>query len=108
MSKISSVGHYLGRMIGKPLQIFFDDLLKGTLWNGSTHSILLRLVTLTELKLNFLQRYGDRMGPNYSITFLWSKRMKVEEDFVKYVDRWRAMAERLTDSVSEADQVKMS
>ncbi|MQL80814.1 hypothetical protein Taro_013266 [Colocasia esculenta] len=55
----------------------------------------------------FLQRYKDRVGPVLSITDLTAEKMRADEDFTHYADRWRTLVERLSDPLSEAEQVKM-
>ncbi|MQL72249.1 hypothetical protein Taro_004575 [Colocasia esculenta] len=55
----------------------------------------------------FFRRYKDRVGSVLSITDLMAEKMKADEDFVHFADRWRLMAEKLKDALSESEQVKM-
>ncbi|MQL71032.1 hypothetical protein Taro_003351 [Colocasia esculenta] len=64
-------------------------------------------LVMVAVQREFLQRYRDRVGPSLSITDLMAEKMKVEEDFLHYADRWRALAKILRDPLSESEQVKM-
>ncbi|MQL74276.1 hypothetical protein Taro_006650 [Colocasia esculenta] len=55
----------------------------------------------------FLQRYRNRVGLSLSITDLMAEKMKADEDFLHYADRWTTLTERLRDPLSESEQVKM-
>ncbi|MQM14127.1 hypothetical protein Taro_047057 [Colocasia esculenta] len=44
------------------------------------------------VKGKFLEQFQDRVGPKYSLTDLMAERMKSDEDFATYADRWRQMA----------------
>jgi len=55
----------------------------------------------------FIQRYQDRVAPSLSITDLIAEKMKPDEEFVSFADRWRGLAEKVKDHLSESEQVKM-
>ncbi|MQL88082.1 hypothetical protein Taro_020630 [Colocasia esculenta] len=59
------------------------------------------------VKAKFLEQFQDRVGPEYSLTDLIAEKMKPDEDFSAYADRWRQMATRVLGYLPEGEKVKI-
>ncbi|MQL98459.1 hypothetical protein Taro_031173, partial [Colocasia esculenta] len=59
------------------------------------------------VKAKFLEQFQDRVGPEYSLTDLMADKMKSDEDFASYVDRWRQMATIVPGYLPEGEMVKI-
>ncbi|MQL78799.1 hypothetical protein Taro_011245 [Colocasia esculenta] len=59
------------------------------------------------MKAKFLEQFQDRVGPKYSLTDLMAEKMKSDEDFASYADRWRQMATRVPGYLPEGEKVKI-
>ncbi|MQL68985.1 hypothetical protein Taro_001269, partial [Colocasia esculenta] len=59
------------------------------------------------VKAKFLEQFQDRVGPEYSLTDLIAEKMKPDEDFSAYADRWRQMATRVPGYLPEGEKVKI-
>ncbi|MQL97690.1 hypothetical protein Taro_030386 [Colocasia esculenta] len=59
------------------------------------------------VKAKFLEQFQDMVGPEYSLTDLIAEKMKPDEDFSAYADRWRQMATRVPGYLPEGEKVKI-
>ncbi|MQL70657.1 hypothetical protein Taro_002961 [Colocasia esculenta] len=59
------------------------------------------------VRAKFLEQFQDRVGPEYSLTNLMAEKMKSDEDFATYADRWRQMATRVPGYLPEGEKVKI-
>ncbi|MQM15623.1 hypothetical protein Taro_048571 [Colocasia esculenta] len=59
------------------------------------------------LHKKFIHKYKDRANPSLSITDLASEKMRSDEDFIRFTDRWRSMATKLQHMHLEPEQIKI-
>ncbi|MQL86124.1 hypothetical protein Taro_018635 [Colocasia esculenta] len=55
----------------------------------------------------FLQQFQDRVGPEYFFVDLVAEKMKPEEDFSTYADRWRSLAAKVRCPMPEEEKAKL-
>ncbi|MQM04092.1 hypothetical protein Taro_036884 [Colocasia esculenta] len=55
----------------------------------------------------FLQQFQDRVGPEYSFVDLVAEKMKADEEFSVYADRWRSLAAKVRCPMLEEEKVKL-
>ncbi|MQL98354.1 hypothetical protein Taro_031058 [Colocasia esculenta] len=55
----------------------------------------------------FLQQFQDRVGPEYSFVDLVAEKMKPDEEFAVYADRWRALASKVCCPMPEEEKAKL-
>ncbi|MQL78280.1 hypothetical protein Taro_010711 [Colocasia esculenta] len=55
----------------------------------------------------FLKQFQDLVGPEYSFVDLVAEKMKPEEEFSTYADRWRSLAAKFCCPMPEEEKVKL-
>ncbi|MQL68687.1 hypothetical protein Taro_000949 [Colocasia esculenta] len=95
-----------GGMIGRVEEL----LVAEELWNDHKKPFFFPFssaATCTNHSLKVDQRYKDRVSLSLSITDLASEKMRPDEEFVQFADRWRSIATRLQHVLSESEQIKI-
>ena len=60
-----------------------------------------------KIRDKFLKKYSHRIECVPTLTDLIAEKMKPDEDFVQFVDRWRLLAAKMRISIHESEQIKL-
>ena len=60
-----------------------------------------------KIRDKFLEKYSHRIEYVLTLTNLIAEKMKPNEDFVQFVDRWRLLASKMRISIHESEQIKL-
>ena len=53
----------------------------------------------------FFEKYSHRVGYVPSLTYLIAEKMRPDEDFTQFADRWRLLAAKMRVPISEVEQI---
>ena len=60
-----------------------------------------------KIRDKFLEKYSHRIECVPTLTDLIAEKMKPDEDFVQFTDRWRLLAVRMRISIHESEQINL-